>query len=241
MRKKNEQWKSFIRFVARLCIGILIISCVLFYKAKISRAEDGTKIMLSKRNEEDNVPFRAENMFPGDRIEKEFCVNVSCGEEVTVCFGIELDDENQKLAQVLGCRVALSNHGEVLYDGLMTKIPERLEYPFTVVPIAEELVYQITVYLDTSVGNEYQNASLSTKFCWWIEENNSAQETSEDNTTGGIGEETDKETPSVDSGDHASTFKWITIMVVATLLVIVSATLKNRKERLDEKNTEAIL
>jgi len=229
VRKKNDQWETFIRFVARLYIGILIISCVLDCKAGISRAEGGTEIMLSKRNEEDNVPFKAENMFPGDWIEKEFCVNVSCGEEVTVCFGIELDDESQKLAQVLGCRIELSNCGEVLYDGLMTKIPERLEYPFTVAPIAEKLVYQITVYLDTSVGNEYQNASLSAKFCWWIEEKNSAQETSEDNTTGGMGEETDKETPSVDSGDYTNTFKWITIMVVATLLAIVSATLKKQK------------
>ena len=34
----------------------------------------------------------------------------------------------------------------------------------------DELYYEITAYLDTSVGNEYQNKDLIADFKWWVEE-----------------------------------------------------------------------
>lgn len=34
----------------------------------------------------------------------------------------------------------------------------------------DELYYEITAYLDTSVGNDYQNKDLIADFKWWVEE-----------------------------------------------------------------------
>ena len=46
----------------------------------------------------------------------------------------------------------------------------RYQLPVGAGTTTAELYYKITVYLDTSVGNEYQNTRLVSDFRWWVEE-----------------------------------------------------------------------
>ena len=59
----------------------------------------------------------------------------------------------------------------MLYDGLMRDMPESLTHKLaSKESTTDELYYEITAYLDTSVGNDYQSKDLIADFKWWVEE-----------------------------------------------------------------------
>ena len=129
-----------------------------------------TKISLHSKSTEYNVPFNTINMFPGDTETKYFCVQVSYREGVTVRFTADVRSGYEKLAEVLKCKVVLLSADKTLYDGLMKDMPESLEhYLYNAEETTSELYYEITAYLDSSVGNEYQNKSLAADFHWWVD------------------------------------------------------------------------
>ncbi len=133
--------------------------------------ERATAIYLHNRNAGDNTAFAAKNLFPGDRETKYFCVRVTYFDDVTVKYHPDIRPGYEKLAEVLGCKIVLLNTGETMYDGPMEKMPESLNHTLkTASETTTDLYYEITTYLDTSVGNEYQNKELIADFRWWVEE-----------------------------------------------------------------------
>lgn len=69
----------------------------------------------------------------------------------------------ETLAQVLKVRVAVGE--ETLYDGRMKDMPGGVATSLhAAAPTTEEILYTVTAYLDTSVGNAYQNAALVADF-----------------------------------------------------------------------------
>ena len=129
-------------------------------------------IDLYKGQADDNTPFKAENLFPGDVVTKYFRIKVSYEDKVTVHYHADIRPGYEKLAEVLKVRVVLlSDSGRVLYDGLMRDMPKSLTHKLSSAKrTSDELYYEITAYLDTSVGNEYQQKSLIADFRWWVEE-----------------------------------------------------------------------
>ena len=129
-------------------------------------------IDLYKGKADDNTPFKAENLFPGDVVTKYFRIKVSYEDKVTVHYHADIRPGYEKLAEVLKVRVVLlSDNGRVLYDGLMRDMPKSLTHKLSSAKrTSDELYYEITAYLDTSVGNEYQQKSLIADFRWWVEE-----------------------------------------------------------------------
>ena len=160
------------KFSTLLCISIVVVVCFLLGSKNIISAKEQTvEIALNKKSQTDNVAFQVSNMFPGDMVSNDYCVKVSYEEAVVVNFRVNIGKGYDKLAEVLKCKIVISDTGEVLYDGLMKAVPEALEQTL---PYAEkgevELCYQITAYLDTSVGNTYQNTSLEADFVWWLQD-----------------------------------------------------------------------
>lgn len=128
-------------------------------------------LSLHNRNSGDNVAFHVGNMFPGDAQTKYFCVQVSFQDTVTVKYHADIRPGYEKLAEVMKCRIVLLTTGETLYDGLMRDMPASLEHSmYSTEGTTNELYYEITAYLDNSVGNEYQNKTLIADFRWWVEE-----------------------------------------------------------------------
>ncbi len=129
-------------------------------------------LTLHARNPGDNLPFSVGNMFPGDRETKYYCLRVSHHEDVTLRFRADVRPGYEKLAEVLKCRVVLPESGKVLYEGLMRDMPESVNVPLAVAQSGgmSEVYYEVTVSLDTSVGNEYMNLDLIADFRWWVEE-----------------------------------------------------------------------
>lgn len=139
----------------------------------IDSAQD-TVIAIYKTHAEDAAPFRLTNMFPGDSQTKGYLVEVSHKGTVTVRFRANIREGYEKLAEVLKCRVELRNEKPPLYDGLMRDMPESINRRISsTFGKTTELTYDITVYLDTSVGNDYMNRELVTDFCWWVLEEDS--------------------------------------------------------------------
>ncbi len=139
--------------------------------APASTAEaDAITIELYNKQTEDNTPFQVSNMFPGDSVTKNFRVRVSYHDSVTVHFKAAVRDGYEKLAEVMMVRVKLTTTGETLYDGLMRDMPKSLTHKLSSdKSTTDELDYEITAYLDTSVGNDYQKKDLVADFSWWVE------------------------------------------------------------------------
>lgn len=175
----------------------------------------GKAISLHKRNAGDNTPFKAGNMLPGDSETKNYCVRVSHKKDVVLRFRADIRSGCEILSEVLCCRVTLSDSGEVLYDGLMRDIPESLNRSLnTDKSTTSEVAYEITAYLDTSVGNEYMNKDLIADFRWWVEE-----------------------TDNLDSPQTGDGFNIIlhTAIAVGSLLLIILLLKKRQKEEADNE------
>ena len=135
-----------------------------------ARAEETTtECSLYFDKAEEVVPFKAINMFPGDTETKSYTVKVSHNDDVTLRFRATVRDGYELLAEVLHCRLLCD--GAVQYDGLMRDMPQSLSEELAAGDaVTTERTYTVTTYLDTTVGNAYQDASLVADFRWWVEE-----------------------------------------------------------------------
>lgn len=136
----------------------------------VSIVRTATALYLDKSNPGINAPFQASNMFPGDNVIKNYRIRVYHRGNVVLRFHAAVRPGYEKLAEVMKCKVRL-NTGETLYDGLMRDMPSSVPYTVTASQsTASDIYYEITAYLDTSVGNEYMNQELKADFRWWVEE-----------------------------------------------------------------------
>ena len=134
------------------------------------------ELSLSSKRASDNTPFRAENMFPGDSESKLYRVQISYTGAVTLRFHADIRPESDALSQVLQIRVTLPGFGSTLYEGPMAEMPGSIDLPLSAAKkTTENVEYAITAWLDTSVGNKYQNKSLTADFRWWVEETGNLQ------------------------------------------------------------------
>lgn len=131
--------------------------------------KNAQNISLYHRHAGDGTPFSVGNMFPGDAETQYYCIRVSHQSAVTLRFRASVQSGYDKLAEVLRVRVTLPDSGAVLYDGLMRDMPESVNVAMAAG--TDEVYYQISAYLDTSVGNSYMDLPLKADFNWWVEEN----------------------------------------------------------------------
>lgn len=179
-------------------------------------AKKAATISLYDKQPEENKPFHVENMFPGDAETKYFRIQVSYHDKVTVHYHADIRPGYEKLAEVLKVKIRLLSTGETMYDGLMRDMPESVTYKLaSAKSTTEELYYEITAYLNTSVGNEYQNKDLIADFRWWVEE------------TGNLG-------PSPKTGDGTNIVVWALLAFCTGSILIFLLVTRRRKE--DEEN-----
>ena len=132
-----------------------------------------TVLSLHKGQFTDNEPFKVINMLPGDMEVKNYCLKVSYKNSGNIKFSVDTHNKPNKLLEVLKLKVVLLNNGEVLYNGLMKDMGELQTYTLKNSETAktEELYYEVTSYLDTSVGNQYMaSTELDADFKWWVDE-----------------------------------------------------------------------
>lgn len=181
-----------------------------------AEAKKAATIELYNKQPEENTAFAVGNMFPGDANTKYFRVRVSYHDKITVHYKAAVRPGYEKLAEVLKVRVNLLSTGETMYDGLMRDMPESLTHKLASKKSAtDELYYEITAYLDTSVGNDYQNKDLVADFRWWVEE------------TGNLDD-------SPQTGDTSNILLWAVLAACSGSMMILLLVTRRRKE--DEEN-----
>ena len=181
-----------------------------------AEAKKAATIELYNKQPEENTSFAVGNMFPGDIETKYFRVRVSYHDKITVHYKATVRPGYEKLAEVLKVRVNLLSTGETMYDGLMRDMPESLTHKLaSQKSTTDELYYEITAYLDTSVGNDYQNKDLIADFRWWVEE------------TGNLDD-------SPKTGDTSSILLWAVLAAGSLSMMILLLVVRRRKE--DEEN-----
>ena len=181
-----------------------------------AEAKKAATIELYNKQPEENKAFTVGNMFPGDVETKYFRVRVSYHDKITVHYKATVRPGYEKLAEVLKVRVKLLSTGEMLYDGLMRDMPESLTHKLaSKKSTTDELYYEITAYLDTSVGNDYQNKDLIADFKWWVEE------------TGNLDD-------SPKTGDTSNILLWAVLAAGSLSMIIILHITRRRKE--DEEN-----
>ena len=169
-------------------------------------------IELYNKQPEENTAFAVGNMFPGDSETKYFRVRVSYHDKITVHYKATVRPGYEKLAEVLKVRVNLLSTGETMYDGLMRDMPESLTHKLaSKKSTTDELYYEITAYLDTSVGNDYQNKDLIADFKWWVEE------------TGNLDD-------SPKTGDTSNILLWAVLAACSGSMMILLLVVRRRKE-----------
>lgn len=174
--------------------------------------KQATAIALYNKQSQDNTAFAVGNMFPGDTETKYYRVQVSYHDKVTVHFKTDIRKGYEKLSEVMRVRVKLLNTDAVMYDGLMKDMPDSVTYKLvSYESTTDELYYEITAYLDTSVGNEYRNKDLVADFEWWVEE------------TGNL----DK---APQTGDNANIMLWITVVAVFAAFCVILLVFRRKKE-----------
>ncbi len=158
--------KAFPRQLLALLLAVLL---VIGLSTTAFAAEVDTDTMkLNTPDESGNTAFTVTNMFPGDAETKDFTVKVDHKEPVTLYYHADIRPGSEKLAEVMMVKIELPEKGVTLYDGLMRDMPSALEYQLAAGE--KEVIYRITAYLDTSVGNDYQYKSLIADFRWWYAE-----------------------------------------------------------------------
>ena len=181
-----------------------------------AEAKKAATIDLYNKQPEENTPFAVGNMFPGDANTKYFRVQVSYHDKITVHYKATVRPGYEKLAEVLKVRVNLLSTGETMYDGLMRDMPESLTHKLaSKKSTTDELYYEITAYLDTSVGNDYQNKDLIADFRWWVEE------------TGNLDD-------SPQTGDTSNILLWAVLAACSGSMMLFLLVTRRRKE--DEEN-----
>lgn len=181
-----------------------------------AEVKKATTVELYNKQPEENTPFQVGNMFPGDSETKYFRVRVSYHDKITVHYKATIRPGYEKLAEVLKVRVKLLSTGETMYDGLMRDMPESLTHKFaSQKSTTDELYYEITAYLDTSVGNDYQNNDLIADFKWWVEE------------TGNLDD-------SPQTGDTSNILLWAVLAAGSLGMIIILLVTRRCKE--DEEN-----
>mgnify|MGYP000003479670 FL=1 len=176
MNKKDKKIKiGIVVLSVLLVISIVALICIMI-KGCSAHSTTTTKNpgnIIALRSEA-NKSFQVTNLLPGDRETQNYRIEVSVKEDVTVHFRADIREGYEKLAEVLMIRVSLPYEDGLLYDGLMRDMPESVSYSLGKDSADKgELDYEITAYLDTSVGNEYTNKDLVADFRWWIEKDSS--------------------------------------------------------------------
>lgn len=177
-----------------------------------TKTKTATAIDLYNKNPDENIAFKAENMLPGDSETKYFRISVSYHNNISVRFKAHIRPGYEKLAEVMKIKVTMPNYGNTLYDGLMRDMPDNIVHTLlSQGSTTDELYYEITAYLDTTVGNEYQNKSLVADFTWYATEAENLDD-------------------SPKTGDKSDIIIWIAVCAVSASLLVVLLFISWKKE-----------
>lgn len=198
--------------------------------AALPAGQEATRLELFQGQPQANEKFQADNMFPGDQLTRYYCVRVYHDQPVQIFFRCDITGQTKSLGDALEISVTRLGGDGSLCEGTFSQVNGKAEGE-TFQPSAQgvtELYYRVDVSADTSLGNEYQQASLDADFTWYAQ----------DVSTGGAAQETTPTAPSSNvtaltppqTGDRFPLTLLVVIAAVALVMVVV-LWFKRKKEK----------
>lgn len=159
--------------IAALIISVTLLLCVHFnnkysiIKNNIVYADGKNTVTLSSESAKNNVPFEAYNMFPGDVVNNEYELDVYYKGDIELHFSID-NFIDEGLKDILFFNIKYDD--VIIFDDFANKLPEQFDFALSSKKsTTEHKDFVISVSLDTSVGNEYQDKQMKCGFEWWVE------------------------------------------------------------------------
>ncbi len=167
-----------------------------------------------------NRRFEVRNILPGDVMERYYCIRAHHSEDVTLVFRAEVTEQTKNLGDVLDVSVLNGETGSVLCEGSFNEIHNKefsAKLPANPNKITDTYYY-VKVSVDTSVGNDYQQAGLLADFHWYIDEGDSGLEALPQ------------------TGDSSHIWLWVVVAGSALLLVFILIFVRRKDD--DEEDEE---
>ena len=119
-----------------------------------------------------NERFEVKNLLPGDSETRYFCIQAFHDHDIDLFFRAEVTEETRSLGDVLQVRITDLDSGKTIFTGTMAQLDGKEISRRLAAPAESESLayYRIDVFMDTSVGNEYQAAQLSADFHWYVKD-----------------------------------------------------------------------
>lgn len=126
-------------------------------------------ITLSGSQAEDSTAFSIRNLLPGQKETKQFNIQVSYRDQLSLCCDTAVRSDN-KLADVMCVSIRIPSTNQELYNGSIKEMP-CLTYDLrSSSKTTEEICYEVSLYLDPSADNTYQDMEFEADFRWWAEQ-----------------------------------------------------------------------
>ncbi|MBR2018765.1 MAG: hypothetical protein IKA05_00010 [Clostridia bacterium] len=166
--------------VACVIVAILLIIsiCLLIFLPKVGISinlpgnlignPENSVITLKELDEGADARFNVSNMFPGDSATKTYTVNVNHAGVEALSFVAEMGAVSQLETEKMNIRIGINGSKEALYEGPVVSMPERVRAEKDA--DEDQVKFDVTVSLDTSAGNDYQNKQIELWFHWWVDD-----------------------------------------------------------------------
>lgn len=166
--KKSRITITILSVLLVLSLSLLVFGVVRLFQRSIAEAFVKDNMIGAVEKE---WKMEISNMLPGDSNTKYYEVELKQKENILLCFRVDVTKSTNKLEKALFIKVENRASSKVVCDGQLENIAGQV--------FVEEIqkennkderqTYKITVSMDTSVGNEYQNSSLTMNFSWFLD------------------------------------------------------------------------
>lgn len=150
-------------------LSLMLLIC-LTGPCQVKAEQENESLTLSDSKPEENQSFQVSNMIPGEEYTQTYRIEVNYKKAKVVSFRASVSEGSKKLAEAMQITVKRMDTEEILFSGAlagMSWVDWNLSQKSKLT--AQELVYEVTVFLDRSLSNEYQDQSVTIKLDWQME------------------------------------------------------------------------
>lgn len=165
-----KTYKIVITVLSILLSASLVLLGVQYVRTVVRSSGTVTVKNNSISSAEQKWEFGGEGLLPGDCLSRDYSVKLNQEEDVSVRFAVSTAKDAKNLAEVLNITVTDLTSGKTVCEGNLGDLAGK-EFSESIAHAGQReklLSYRITVTVDPSAGNAYQNATLEMGFRWSI-------------------------------------------------------------------------
>lgn len=162
--------------LVRLLGGLLLLVLIMSLTVPCVQVEAAQEkdLVLSDSQTEENQKFQVSDMVPGNEYTQTYRLKVSNAKNKTLSIQAYVSDGSKKLADALNISVKRMDTERVIYSGLLSDM-SWTKINLTGNTDVQEIAYEITVFLDGTADNSYQDHKATVALQWKLEHNSNTK------------------------------------------------------------------